>query len=37
VKDASGSSHQEYWIPPEDLDAFNAAIVGLIEVVSSFP
>ena len=37
VKDAGGRSHLEYWIPAEDLDAFNAAIVGTIEVVRSFP
>jgi len=37
VKQAGGRSHLEYWIPAEDLDAFNAAIVGLIEVVRSFP
>jgi hypothetical protein len=37
VKDAGGQSHQEYWIPAEDLNAFNAAIVGVIEVVRSFP
>jgi hypothetical protein len=29
--------HDEYWIPAEDLDAFNGAIVGLIEVVCGFP
>ena len=28
--------HQEYWIPAEDLPAFNAAIVGPIEVVAEF-
>lgn len=28
--------HQEYWIPAEDLDAFNRNIVGPIEVVASF-
>ncbi|MET4327575.1 hypothetical protein ABIB80_003402 [Bradyrhizobium sp. i1.15.2] len=33
----AGRSHLEYWIPAEDLDAFNTAIVGLIEVVCSFP
>jgi len=27
------SYHQEYWIPAEELDAFNSAIVGHIEVV----
>ena len=36
VQEAGGQSHLEYWIPAEDLDAFNAAIVGLIEVVHSF-
>lgn len=29
--------HQEYWIPAEYLDAFNAAIVGEIKVTASFP
>jgi len=28
--------HEEFWIPAEDLPAFNAAIVGLIEVVAEF-
>jgi hypothetical protein len=37
VQEAGGRSHLEYWIAAEDLDAFNAAIVGLIEVVRSFP
>jgi hypothetical protein len=36
VREAGGRSHQEYWIPAEDLEAFNAAIVGLIEVTGSF-
>ena len=36
VKDAGGQSHLEYWIPAKDLHAFNAAIVGTIEVVRSF-
>jgi hypothetical protein len=36
VQEAGGRSHLEYWIPAEDIDAFNAAIVGLIEVVRSF-
>jgi hypothetical protein len=35
--EAGARSHLEYWIPAEDLDAFNAAIVGAIEVVKSFP
>jgi hypothetical protein len=37
AKKAGGRSHLEYWIPAEEMDAFNAAIVGLIEVVRSFP
>ena len=36
VNEAGGRSHLEYWIPAEDMDAFNGAIVGLIEVVQSF-
>jgi hypothetical protein len=28
--------HEEYWIPAEELDAFNAAIVGRIEVVGTY-
>ena len=37
VQDAGGKAHQEYWIPAEELDAFNAAIIGRIEVVQKFP
>ena len=37
VQQAGGRAHEEYWIPAEDIDAFNAAIVGTIEVVRSFP
>ncbi|KJC42783.1 ADP-ribosylation/crystallin J1 [Bradyrhizobium sp. LTSP885] len=36
IQEAGGRSHLEYWIPAEDLPAFNDAIVGLIEVVRSF-
>jgi hypothetical protein len=36
VQTAGGSAHLEYWIPAQDLDAFNAAIVGPIEVVAAF-
>lgn len=36
VQDAGGRAHREYWIPAEDLYAFNAAIVGPIEVVREF-
>lgn len=34
---AGGRDYQEYWIPAEELPAFNAAIVGAIEVPASFP
>jgi hypothetical protein len=37
VREAGGRASMEYWIPAADLDAFNAAIVGLIEVVRRFP
>ena len=31
-----GSEHEEYWIPAEDLMAFNENIVGQIEVIAEF-
>lgn len=31
-----GEAHQEYWIPAESLDQFNANIVGPIEVIAEF-
>lgn len=37
VQEAGGRAHREYWIPAEDLDEFNRAIVGLIEVTRTFP
>jgi hypothetical protein len=36
VQQAGGRAHQEYWIPAEDLGAFNDAIIGQIEVVAEF-
>ncbi len=36
VQDAGGRAHREYWILAEELDAFNSAIVGKIEVVHEF-
>lgn len=36
VQEAGGRAHSEYWIPAEQLDAFNDAIVGKIEVVREF-
>ncbi|MCC8966055.1 ADP-ribosylation/crystallin J1 [Bradyrhizobium sp. Pear76] len=37
VQEAGGRAHLEYWIPAEDLPAFNAAIIGPIEIISRFP
>jgi hypothetical protein len=31
------ASSDEYWIPAEDLTAFNQAIVGTIEIIAEFP
>ena len=36
IKTVGSSIHQEYWIPAEELPAFNAAIVGKIEVIGEF-
>ena len=36
VREAGGRAHREYWIPADDLPAFNAALVGKIEVVAEF-
>jgi ADP-ribosylglycohydrolase len=36
VQTVGNTTHAEYWIPAEDLDAFNANIVGHIEVIASF-
>jgi hypothetical protein len=36
VQKAGGRKHQEYWIPAEELSAFNMAIVGPIEIVREF-
>lgn len=35
-KVVGGAEHEEYWIPAEELDAFNAAIVGPIVVIARF-
>jgi hypothetical protein len=36
VHQVGGQTILEYWIPAEDLEEFNANIVGLIEVVATF-
>lgn len=37
VQEAGGRVHLEYWIPAEEMDAFNAAIVGQIVITKQFP
>ncbi len=37
VQEAGGRAHLEYWIPAEEIDEFNAAIVGQIEIIRRFP
>ena len=37
VQQVGGRTILEYWIPAEDLDAFNDNIVGLIEVIAEYP
>lgn len=36
LKTVGGKSHQEYWIPAEQMDQFNNNIVGAIEVIHVF-
>lgn len=36
VHQVGGPTSREYWIPAADVDAFNASIVGPIEVVSEY-
>ena len=36
VQTAGARTHQEYWIPAEEMDELNAAIVGPIEVTAEF-
>lgn len=36
VQTVGSREHQEYWIPAEDLAAFNANIVGCIEIIAEF-
>jgi hypothetical protein len=31
-----GREHEEFWIPAEDLPAFNAALAGPIEMIAAF-
>jgi hypothetical protein len=36
IQRVGGLLHEEYWIPAEDLDDFNASLVGPIEVTAEF-
>lgn len=36
VRTVGSFAHQEYWIPAADLPAFNAALVGPIDVTAEF-
>ncbi len=36
MQTVSCSQHQEYWIPAEKLDEFNANIVDIIELIAEF-
>ena len=35
-KVVGGREHEELWVPAEELEAFNAAIIGRIEKVATF-
>ncbi len=37
VHQVGASVHRELWVPAEDLDAFNAHIVGPIELIATYP
>lgn len=36
VQIVGGRTHQELWVPAEELDAFNQQLVGQIEVIGAF-
>ena len=36
VQTVGGSIHQEYWIPAEELEQFNANIIGEIEIIAEY-
>lgn len=36
IKTVGGYMHQELWVPAEELDEFNAHIIGRIKVVEAF-
>ncbi len=36
IQIAGGNSHQEYWIPAEEIDSFNQSILGKIKVIETY-
>ena len=36
IQSAGGRDHEELWVPAEELDDFNQAILGKIEVIAAF-
>ncbi len=36
VQKVGGAHHTEWWVPAEELDALNDAIVGVIEVIGTY-
>ncbi len=36
VRQVGGAEHTEWWIPAEDLETLNDAIVGVIEIIGEF-
>jgi hypothetical protein len=36
IQTVGGFTHQEFWIPAEDMDAFNQNMVGTIEIIAQF-
>ena len=37
VQTVGSSTHQELWVPAEELPEFNRHIIGRIEVIANFP
>lgn len=37
VQIVGGSEHAELWVPAEELEEFNAHIVGTIQVIETYP
>jgi hypothetical protein len=36
IQKVGGAHHTEWWVPAEELDAFNDEIVGLIDVIGEY-